>query len=136
MLAAGFYKFIKFLEYETANPDQDTDHVDHEPKEPRDSINYAQPRHSGSSHTYGDFADRTARPSQAPRAASRVVASPAMGTADDAYAGLERGGMHGGQGQHSSHLSDSPAMIISDGMVNSTATRQGLARRKTDRMDG
>ncbi|GAM83054.1 hypothetical protein ANO11243_010400 [Dothideomycetidae sp. 11243] len=26
MLAAGFYKFIKVLEYETANPGQDTDH--------------------------------------------------------------------------------------------------------------
>ena len=26
IVAAGFYKFIKALEYETANPDQDTDH--------------------------------------------------------------------------------------------------------------
>ncbi|KAK4543368.1 hypothetical protein LTR36_005511 [Oleoguttula mirabilis] len=27
IVAAGFYKFIKMLEYETANPDQDIDHV-------------------------------------------------------------------------------------------------------------
>lgn len=27
IVAAGFYKFIKILEYETANPDQDTDHA-------------------------------------------------------------------------------------------------------------
>ncbi|KAK6432112.1 Aquaporin-1 [Oleoguttula sp. CCFEE 5521] len=27
ILASGFYKFIKILEYETANPDQDTDHA-------------------------------------------------------------------------------------------------------------
>ena len=27
VVAAGFYKFIKILEYETANPDQDTDHA-------------------------------------------------------------------------------------------------------------
>ena len=26
IVAAGFYKFIKILEYETANPDQDMDH--------------------------------------------------------------------------------------------------------------
>ncbi|KAK5112424.1 hypothetical protein LTR85_011533 [Meristemomyces frigidus] len=28
IVAAGFYKFIKMLEYETANPDQDTDHAE------------------------------------------------------------------------------------------------------------
>ncbi|KAF1824326.1 aquaporin-like protein [Dissoconium aciculare CBS 342.82] len=27
LIAAGFYKFIKLLEYETANPDQDSDHA-------------------------------------------------------------------------------------------------------------
>ncbi|GAB7363423.1 hypothetical protein MBLNU230_g3699t1 [Neophaeotheca triangularis] len=137
IVAAGFYKFIKFLEYETANPDQDMDHI--EPKaSPQIANAYNDPRRrSGSSHTYGDFADRNNGPTtmNPQQTASRVTASPAMGTADDAFAGLERGGMHGGQQEHSHQLTGSPAMVVSDGMA-STATRQGLVRRKTDRMDG
>lgn len=34
VVAVGFYKFIKLLEYETANPDQDSDHQERKSNRP------------------------------------------------------------------------------------------------------
>ncbi|KAK5011059.1 hypothetical protein LTR28_006024 [Elasticomyces elasticus] len=68
LLAAGFYKFIKTLEYETANPDQDLDHrtsdakTEHLPSHHDSGIIHRHRLSTGSSHTYGDFANRNDRP--------------------------------------------------------------------------
>ena len=48
---------------------------------------------------------------------NNVSASPTMGTAIDAYAGLVDGGMDGGQNGISGPAVDSPAMGVSDGMT-------------------
>lgn len=127
IVAAGFYKFIKILEYETANPDQDAaERMVLEKKKISNVIDHSgeggpmSPASTHSSHTYGDFADRNERESRpvAPvRAASSAVHSPPMGSANDAYAGLSSGGMHGGQNTAAHEARDSPGMVVSDGMV-------------------
>ena len=130
IVAAGFYKFIKILEYETANPDQDAAERAHNEKVKNraDYSNQQQQspiRPSHSSHTYGDFADnndpdRQVSASAMPmplRKPSTAVASPPMGTANDAFAGLSEGGMHSGQNAVHSEAVDSPGMVLSDGMV-------------------
>ncbi|RMZ03802.1 hypothetical protein D0860_06657 [Hortaea werneckii] len=134
IVAAGFYKFIKILEYETANPNQDAAERTTTEKKQVATGEYQAP-HSGmsplssatsrTSHTYGDFADRTEqahsqrqhRPQGPVRAASSAVQSPAMGTADDAFAGLSDGGMHAGQNTSASEATQSPGMVVSDGMI-------------------
>lgn len=79
IVAAGFYKFIKVLEYETANPSQDADKDIMRRAEEHDFSppNTANGRRS---HTYGDFADSNEQKSieSLPRvpAATRTVAGP------------------------------------------------------------
>ncbi|KAK5127316.1 hypothetical protein LTR08_004355 [Meristemomyces frigidus] len=119
--AAGFYKLIKILEYETANPDADA--AEREAKRANSSSEQARHRQlaaaptrtSNSSHTYGDFADRNERsPARVPSAAMQ---SPAMGTANDAFAGLSEGGIHSGQNVEHNAAVDSPGMVVGDGVV-------------------
>ncbi|KAK3068301.1 Aquaporin-1 [Teratosphaeriaceae sp. CCFEE 6253] len=104
-VAAGFYKLMKMLEFETANPNQDAaaptpaphasghHHEDHSSR-----------RSSRSSHAYGDLADRDQRNSNTQLGATK---SPAMGEADsghadDGYQGGENaayGDVAGGRGK-------------------------------------
>ena len=132
-MAAGFYKLIKILEYETANPDQDAEKRTDSPnshstkRQPNGHVDGAVDsvvRPSHSSHTYGHFADRNDRaaaasrppvPARAPSDAA--VHSPAMASADDAYAGLAEGGLHAGQNTAHHEASDSPGMVVNDGLV-------------------
>jgi aquaporin related protein len=126
VLASGFYKFIKILEFETANPDQDSQGgpvvarvVSH------DNGEFKSHRHTNSNGTaISEHANKewnaqsvntngaansvtnginngTCETGMALSALSRKesqprtrVASPAMGTADDAFHGLAHG-MHG-----------------------------------------
>ena len=141
IVAAGFYKLIKILEYETANPDQDAaeraakpktsqhgqEKTDHNNDQPF-VANVVPPDSSHSSHTYGDFADRSesmSRPATATRKPSNAVHSPAMGTTDDAYAGLSEGGLHSGQNTAAHEANESPGMVVNDGLAQSVVRRLG-----------
>lgn len=110
LLSSGFFKFIKMLEYETANPDQDA--------AMEDARNVARAAANGIDHEHefehkrdselGDGAGTTTgmhspeiarRPVQTRMPSERVASdSPAMGTTDDAYHGLAHG-MHGTEDQ-------------------------------------
>lgn len=131
LLSAGFFKFIKMLEYETANPDQDAQespaHAD-----PRFDHTYAggsdtvatSPEHTmaaekfegtsaagrGGAYATGaavnGYAADGARPPMTGRLSSQArvaVDSPAPGTADDAFHGLAHG-MHGTEDQLGSRV--------------------------------
>lgn len=63
VLAAGFYKFIKALEYETANPDQDSDDLTHiEIKRAHSDGSHSSP---SSPSTYKPSSPSTYKPSEA-----------------------------------------------------------------------
>nr|POE93374.1 aquaporin-1 [Quercus suber] len=141
IVAAGFYKFIKVLEYETANPDQDaTDAAEAHEKAMnaeqhlhRDT-NYVPPGTSSSngsrhgihmpfhrkkaapSQTYGGFAERLDAANAAPPRQNSH--SPAMATANDQFAGLSAGGMHGGQNDAHIDAVSSPAMVVNDQLMD------------------
>jgi aquaporin related protein len=93
LVAAGFYKFIKALEYETANPDQDADYKgekpDHRGRSETSPVSHGsatgfagrgpQPEH----HSYGDFARNSAtvsspRPMFTTQASTSAMQSPGM----------------------------------------------------------
>jgi len=80
VLAAGFYKFIKALEYETANPDQDAagddGHVEHK--------TVVVPTQPVQSHTYGDFADQNS-------SVTAIHESPPMADIAHRHAGQQHG---------------------------------------------
>jgi aquaporin related protein len=137
IVAAGFYKFIKILEYETANPDQDATeaHIQHlqngdihpvtneekaivESHNANNSTNRHTNSHSngntsgyvngnGNDSTYASGGDRVRsasynrvsgyRPALNVRQPSMKtrMESPAMATTNEAFSGLQEGGMHG-----------------------------------------
>lgn len=133
-LSAGFFKFIKMLEYETANPDQDAtledmrniaqatnghDHsvahhhwLEHEEK----AVDGDQVNTSGTT-TATQPPVMMRRPTQ-PRMPSERVASdsPAMGTTDDAYHGLAHG-MHGTEDTVSSRVHQRSVQRTPSGIV-------------------
>lgn len=124
VVAAGFFKFIKVLEYETANPDQDTDQkkiIEKKIKEHRRQLRWLEKKDeeatlggtlatSSTNESNGAANDSTkalssgvadSRPSSGARPpvmrsqSSRApVESPAMASADEAFTGLAYG-MHG-----------------------------------------
>jgi aquaporin related protein len=118
ILVSGFYKFIKVLEYETANPTQDTDGSNLRPQTDESMMEQGgrggskewqqSHQHSLSNGTSGTNGAATSgfasaqpgmirRPTQADnvrRESNNRMESPAMGTADDAFHGLAHG-MHG-----------------------------------------
>ncbi|KAK5705512.1 Aquaporin-1 [Elasticomyces elasticus] len=119
IVAAGFYKLIKILEYETANPNQDAaapEHRDH------DHHHHASARSSygSNTHTYGNLADRD-QDTQAKQPAA--VGSPGMGSQNDMNTGLANGGMHAGQEDKLANLPNSPGMGM--GVGHDTVTRLG-----------
>ncbi|KAF2709975.1 aquaporin-like protein [Pleomassaria siparia CBS 279.74] len=85
-VAAGFYKFIKILEYETANPDQDAQetHMIHQ-------ADYSQSPMSEKKIVETQSNDEDAYIFELP--SKTRMASPAMATTDEAFHGLD-GGMH------------------------------------------
>ena len=136
IVAAGFYKFIKILEYETANPDQDATEahiqrlqngdihpITNEEKAIVESHNannstngykngYSNGNTNGYTNSngndlaYASVGDRVRdtsynsvngyRPSPNVRQPSMKtrMESPAMATTDEAFSGLQAGGMH------------------------------------------
>jgi aquaporin related protein len=122
ILASGFYKFIKALEFETANPDQDKDtsngpvpakvtgrgsgDYSRDHNHSREAMTGSTARQSKEWIATGDspngngttngFGTGISRPAPAVRRESQRqrIQSPAMGTVDDAFHGLEHG-MHG-----------------------------------------
>jgi aquaporin related protein len=82
LLASAFYKFIKMLEYETANPGQDAakSAVDFDIEAARSHVGF----------TDNGYEDR-------PRMSSRMPPS-----AEEQYAGLQNGGMHEAELEHKS----------------------------------
>jgi len=126
IVAAGFYKFIKILEFETANPGQDsqgdagilrpdsdgtlrtddtlhTGDAQHVPMMPLNGAGVAEKETNG-------YGSGFARPSLAARTSSKPrVSSPAMGTTDEAFSGLAHG-MHGVDG-------DRPGVPRSDSRI-------------------
>ncbi|KAF2716215.1 aquaporin [Polychaeton citri CBS 116435] len=144
IVAAGFYKFIKMLEYETANPEQDSDHNPALPKSEsshRRSYQHQQGHHDpsrrlspASSHTYGDFAERNERvlphnnqPQPLAPQQPAALASPEMARPAEVFAGLQEGGMHAGQGETHHAASSSPAMVVGDSLLKNR--RNGSYRR-------
>jgi len=108
IVASGFYKFIKILEYESANPDQDATEARMEqikalrrpealaPGRPHDSpledVFPSSPLNRAGISVGAK--DGLHRPSMTQRTNTKQrIASPAMGTTDEAFHGLD-GGMH------------------------------------------
>ena len=122
ILSVGFYKFIKILEYETGNPNAALS-PSREAEVEAEKHLASQPSRD-SNHTYGDFADgttdqdsdRNLTGAAAPvRHGKTASDSAAMGTHDEVFSGLADGGMHGGQQQRPSDMTNSPGMVVSDG---------------------
>ncbi|KAF7193430.1 Aquaporin-1 [Pseudocercospora fuligena] len=90
LLSAGFYKFIKALEYETANPDQDAA-IEHPTAE------HLRPTSSG--HSYGDFADQGVVPlPPPPQAPAKTINRDSAFSAEKTHrssSSLDRTGSHG-----------------------------------------
>lgn len=128
LLSAGFFKFIKMLEYETANPDQDASLED--ARKIAQAANGFGPEHEleqkhpdtklvdGAGITTGMHSPAIARRPIQPRMPSERVASesPAMGTTDDAYHGLAHG-MHGTEDQVGARVQTPPVRRTPSGIV-------------------
>ncbi|KAK1076012.1 Aquaporin-1 [Friedmanniomyces endolithicus] len=105
MVATGFYKLIKALEYETANPGQDAAAVEHREEQQR---RRRSTQYNSSQQTYGDFAESNER--SPPSGSPTAVQSPAMGTHEEVNADLADGGKQAGP-------IDSPGIAMADSMV-------------------
>ncbi|KJY01104.1 hypothetical protein TI39_contig303g00049 [Zymoseptoria brevis] len=101
-LAAGFYKFIKALEYETANPDQDGDgrpiehHSEDEktlrPSSHSNATGFAGRGPQAEHHSYGDFARNTAATTSPRPAYTTQVSMAAMQSPGMSFDGVVHGG--------------------------------------------
>ncbi|SMR47369.1 unnamed protein product [Zymoseptoria tritici ST99CH_3D1] len=101
-LAAGFYKFIKALEYETANPDQDGDgrpiehHSEDEktlrPSSHSNATGFAGRGLQAENHSYGDFARNTAATTSPRPAYTTQVSRAAMQSPGMSFDGVVHGG--------------------------------------------
>jgi aquaporin related protein len=96
LLASGFYKFIKMLEYETANPGQDRAKPEGE---------HFDPDAHAESHNHARFADNsyameegtagfTGNPKEYGTAQRPYSESPAPPHPNDMFSGLAEGGLH------------------------------------------
>jgi len=77
VVAVGFYKFIKLLEYETANPDQDSDHLEVRSQRPMSRASHA-PRPTSShleTKLHEDQSGASLRPVESPASPHRGYAS-------------------------------------------------------------
>jgi aquaporin rerated protein, other eukaryote len=97
LLASGFYKFIKMLEYETANPNQDASAPEGEHFNPDDHASNARvsfaPEDYASTNVDEERLHGTPRDYSAGR--RPYSESPAPPHPNDQFAGLAEGGMHG-----------------------------------------
>lgn len=95
LVAAGFYKFIKALEYETANPGQDMDEKEAHTFNPdgvdetHKPFDYGDPENGMTSQTAVNGPNTAAA-----RAQVLKESGPAMQSPNAQYAGLNAGGMH------------------------------------------
>ncbi len=93
LLASGFYKFIKMLEYETANPGQDSSKEEGEHFNP--DLDQSQPRVSIALDDYAHATDGThGTPREYGSARRPFSESPAPPHPSDQFVGLASGGMH------------------------------------------
>jgi aquaporin related protein len=133
IVASGFYKFIKILEYESANPDQDATearikeikamkqaeaegaglgHLHDSPLEDR----FPSPPVNGAGNG-ADVSNGLHRPSMTHRLSTKQrIASPAMGTTDEAFHGLQ-GGMHAEEYDTAAIDDNYRAARVNDSMV-------------------
>jgi len=92
LLASGFYKFIKMLEYETANPGQDATKPQGEDFDPGMDDN--NPRVSFAPEDYAMEERSIGIPREYGAEARPYSHSPAPPNPNDQFAGLAEGGMH------------------------------------------
>ncbi|THV50118.1 hypothetical protein BGAL_0164g00090 [Botrytis galanthina] len=104
ILASGFYKFIKLLEYETANPGQDAGRVgevfDPEAQAIKNRVSFASEGmvgreldESGASHVHGN-GNHFKAPQEYGTKGRPFSDSPAPPNPNDQFTGLSEGGMH------------------------------------------
>jgi aquaporin related protein len=109
ILASGFYKFIKVLEYETVNPGQDDTNPTHLPTV--EAVVLPELNGESTHGTIGALSSGAhARPLSVQRLTSQRIRtdSPGMGTNDDAYQGLATG-MHGEERRGSKRVEEEKA---------------------------
>jgi len=120
IVAAGFYKFIKVLEYETANPDQDADKATARKIEAEKAAAAEEANGNGvSGHTNGGGLHipsfgrhRHGLPARKPSN------SPAMAHRNESFRGFsDRDEAAYGQTESTSQAVDSPAMVVSHDAV-------------------
>jgi len=130
IVAAGFYKFIKVLEYETANPDQDSDKATARRIEAEklaaqtDNGHAAGPSTNGATngatngHGHGGLHMPTFGRTRQALPARQPSNSPAMAHRNEPFRGFnERDDVAYGQTESSSAAVDSPAMVVSHDAV-------------------
>ncbi|KAF7905788.1 hypothetical protein EAF00_000067 [Botryotinia globosa] len=138
ILASGFYKFIKLLEYETANPGQDAGRVgevyDPEAQAIKNRVSFASEGmvgreldESSASHVHGNGNDFQA-PKQYGTKRRPFSDSPAPPHPNDQFTGLNEGGLHadesangngdgvhGGEGAVHRNKRDSEGTLVENG---------------------
>ncbi|KAF7926507.1 hypothetical protein BELL_0239g00030 [Botrytis elliptica] len=138
ILASGFYKFIKMLEYETANPGQDAGRVgevfDPEAQAIKNRVSFASEGmvgreldESGASQVHGN-GNHFKAPQEYGTKRRPFSDSPAPPNPNDQFAGLSEGGMHadefangngvgihGGEGAVHRNKRDSEGTLVENG---------------------
>ncbi|CAG8951861.1 hypothetical protein HYFRA_00005665 [Hymenoscyphus fraxineus] len=111
LLASGFYKFIKRLEYETANPGQDHDHLD----SLRSRVTFTSVDYSMEEGTAKEMANgRIGTPKEYGSGHRPYSNSPAPPHPNDQFTGLRDGGMHATDVDTPRHKSTSAATTIAN----------------------
>jgi aquaporin related protein len=100
LLASGFYKFIKMLEYETANPGQDSSKISDEHFNPdldhsHPHVAFAPDDYDMSGRTITGNSDGIGTPREYRAERRPYSESPAPPHPNDQFTGLADGGMHG-----------------------------------------
>ena len=139
LLASGFYKFIKMLEYETANPGQDNARKEGEHFNPDEHTGKARVSFSPEEYAMEEGRAGGTRvrsnsnnigiPNEYGMQERPYSKSPAPPNANDQFAGLSEGGMHGTEKQHSSMGGDSDRTVVSPTTTSTNILSDGVARK-------
>ncbi|EHK97447.1 putative Aquaporin-1 [Glarea lozoyensis 74030] len=145
LLASAFYKFIKMLEYETANPGQDQAQKEGEHFNPDEHTekarvsfapeDYAMEEGRAGGHQGNAGQENLGVPNEYGTQNRPYSNSPAPPHANDQFAGLNDGGMHGNDNQrpynpHNSMGGDSDRTVVSPNNTNTTVLSEGSARKE------
>jgi aquaporin related protein len=145
LLASAFYKFIKMLEYETANPGQDQAQKEGEHFNPDEHTekahvafapeDYAMEEGRAGGHQSNAGQDNIGAPNEYGTHSRPYSSSPAPPHANDQFASLSEGGMHGHELQrnynpHNSMGGDSDRTVVSPNNTNTTVPSEGSARKE------